>query len=174
MTGEQAVVTQEANPRRQPSSNEKKVGCRRRTVSPRHRAAFLEALKEGYSVSHASARVGWDRSTLYKNRQRDSEFAAAWDEAIEAGTDKLEDEARRRAVEGVNKPVIYKGEITESYREYSDTLLMFLLNGRRPERFRQRASIEHTGKGGGPIEHLSVDAIDAEIARLSNELGLES
>lgn len=37
----------------------------------------------------------------------------------------LELEIHRRAVEGVDKPVIYKGQITDTYREYSDNLLMF-------------------------------------------------
>lgn len=55
--------------------------------------------------------------------------------------------------------MIYKGEITDTYCEYSDTLLMFLLNGRRPERFSQRASIEHTGKARRP-PHRGVDRSD--------------
>jgi len=33
---------------------------------------------------------------------------------------KVEAEINRRAIEGVDHPVIYKGEITTSYKEYSD------------------------------------------------------
>ena len=43
--------------------------------------------------------------------------------------DALEAEARRRAVEGVRKPVFYQGVICGWVGEYSDTLLIFLLKG---------------------------------------------
>ena len=36
-------------------------------------------------------------------------FRAAWDEAKEASADLLEKEARRRAVEGLEEPIIHKG-----------------------------------------------------------------
>ena len=38
-------------------------------------------------------------------------------------------------------------------REYSDTLLIFMLKARKPDVYRERASIEHTGANGGPLEH---------------------
>jgi hypothetical protein len=34
-------------------------------------------------------------------------------------------------------------------REYADTLLIFLLKGRRPEKY---AHFEVTGRGGGPVQ----------------------
>ena len=37
----------------------------------------------------------------------------------------VEAEVHRRAIEGVDHPVIYKGEITDTYKEFSDNLLMF-------------------------------------------------
>ncbi len=46
-------------------------------------------------------------------------------DAIEQGTDVLEDEAVRRALAG------------------SDTLLMFLLRARRPEKCRENVRVEH-------------------------------
>lgn len=47
--------------------------------------------------------------------------------------EKLEAEVDRRAIEGIDHPVIYKGSITDSYKEYSDNLLMFRLKKLRPE-----------------------------------------
>ena len=38
---------------------------------------------------------------------------------------KLDAEINRRAIEGIDHPVIYKGEITATYKQYSDNLLMF-------------------------------------------------
>ncbi len=45
----------------------------------------------------------------------------------------------RRAVEGVIKPVFHQGKRVGTLRVYSDSLLMFLLRARRPEKFADRA-----------------------------------
>ena len=52
--------------------------------------------------------------------------------ALQVYDDMLDAEIDRRAVEGVDKPVIYKGEITGTYKEYSDNLLMFRRKQRDP------------------------------------------
>ena len=58
----------------------------------------------------------------------------------------LEDEARRRALQGVEKPVFREGRQVGTVTEYSDTLLIFLLKARRPEKFRDRARFEALNK----------------------------
>jgi hypothetical protein len=82
----------------------------------------------------------------------------------------LEDEAIRRAHEGILTPVFYKGNPTGVMREYSDALLMFLLRGFTPEKYRDRGSVEVSGPAGGPIavtdkrlETLSDDELDSLI-----------
>ena len=46
-------------------------------------------------------------------------------------------EARRRAVEGVEEPVgWFQGTPGGTVRKYSDTLLIFLLKGARPHKYR--------------------------------------
>jgi hypothetical protein len=45
------------------------------------------------------------RSTLYLRRRPDESFADAMADALETGTDLLENEALRRAKEGVDEPV---------------------------------------------------------------------
>src|SRR5574337_1699712 len=90
------------------------------------------------------------------------DFSAAWDAALELGTDSLEDEAVRRAHEGTLKPVYQGGKKVGTIREYSDTLLIFMLKARRPERFKERLAAEHTGKGGTPIQHEHRHALTDE------------
>jgi hypothetical protein len=90
------------------------------------------------------ARIG--RTTAYKIRDEDEEFAAAWDAALDDAADEMEEEAHRRAVKGVLKPVYQGGKKVGSIREYSDTLLIFLLKGAKPEKFRERADVRHSGK----------------------------
>jgi hypothetical protein len=74
------------------------------------------------------------RTQLYQWRADDPEFAAQWDQAYEAGTDRLADEATRRALES------------------SDGLLCFLLKCRRPSVFCPPRPVAVAGVPGRPIE----------------------
>lgn len=118
---------------------------RRERTQEKEREAFLSALREGASVSAAAKKAGVGRSTVYEWRNADDDFARAWDDAYETGTDAIEDEAKRRAVEGTDKPIFYKGAQVATVKEYSDTLLMQQLNARRPEKYRTNHKVEHTG-----------------------------
>lgn len=109
------------------------------------REKFLAALAQGASISGAANSSGFPRSTAYDLRNEDEDFAKAWDEAVEAGTDALEDEAVRRAKDGVSKPVFYKGMACGEIQEYSDSLLMFTLRARRPEKYRENVKLEVGG-----------------------------
>ena len=113
--------------------------------TPKKEADFLEALCTGASVQAACEAAKIGRRTVYDWRAADDDFALAWDQAIEAGTDLLEDEAKRRAFEGVEEPVFHGGQQCGTVRKYSDTLLIFLLKARRPEKFRERQDVKHSG-----------------------------
>lgn len=104
------------------------------------RQAFLEALAQSGNVTEACEQSGLSRASAYRLRRSDEVFAAAWTEAREAGTDALEDEAVRRATQGVEEEVFYGGKPVGTQRKYSDALLQFLLKARRPEKFRDRAA----------------------------------
>lgn len=103
-------------------------------LSFKKREVFLSELATGQSVSAAAHRIGVTRQALYKLRGNDAEFSAAWEDAYESGTDNLEDEAVKRA------------------KDSSDTLLIFLLKGRRPDKYRERFTID-------------VNKLDADIER---------
>jgi hypothetical protein len=91
----------------------------RRGRRPDWRPAFLENVRSSGNVSLAAAAAGVDRSTAYAAASHDPAFAADWAMAADEAVDGLEAEARRRALAG------------------SDQLLMFLLRGLRPERYRR-------------------------------------
>jgi hypothetical protein len=112
------------------------------TDSTSKKGKFLRALTEGYSVTGAAKIARVDRTTVYVWRKDDDDFKAAWDEAIEAGGDLLEDEAWKRATKGTLKPIYQGGKKVGSVREYSDTLLIFLLKGRKPEKYRERINLD--------------------------------
>jgi hypothetical protein len=101
------------------------------------KSEFLEALSVTANASKAAAVSGISRMEWYRTRAEDAEFAKQWQEAVEKGTDALEDEAIRRAHEGTDKPVYQGGKLVGYVKEYSDTLLIFMLKARRPAKFRE-------------------------------------
>jgi hypothetical protein len=116
-----------------------------RPRTPEKDAKFVEMLASGASVAAAAKAAGYGRQRLYECREADPELAAAWDDALEEGTDLLEDEALRRAKDGVEEPRFYEGEVCGHVRKYSDTLMIFLLKARRPEKYGDKAQTDHTG-----------------------------
>lgn len=129
----------------------------KRTV--RARENFLAVLRETCNVTEAASSIGIGRRTAYEWRTADPVFAAAWDEAEQMAADRLEREAWRRGVEGVDKPVVYKGEITDTFKEYSDRMLELLLKAHRPERFREKVSTELSGPDGGPVQFQQIELV---------------
>jgi hypothetical protein len=104
-------------------------------VSDKALCIFLACLSEGWSVSKASERAGFSYATAYVHRRKNPEFSAAWDDAIEQGTDHLEDIATARATEGVQRPIYVSGRLVGHVTEFSDGLLQFMLRGRRREKY---------------------------------------
>jgi hypothetical protein len=95
---------------------------------------FLYHLSDGNSVTYSAKKAGVAPRTAYMWRGKDPEFAVAWDDALEQGTDGLEDVALKRAKDG------------------SDPLLMFLLKSRRKEVYVDSHSIKHVGHDGGAVK----------------------
>lgn len=83
--------------------------------------------------------------TVYKWREHDETFALQEQQARNAFADLLEEEAVRRAHKGVKKPVYQGGELVGHIDEYSDTLLIFLLKAVRPDKYRERVDMRHSG-----------------------------
>ncbi len=113
--------------------------------------AFIEALRATGNVTLAAKYAGRSRNQAYYVRRRSEHFATQWDEALEEGTDLLKAEAWRRAVNGIDKPVYYKGEVVGSITKYSDRLLMFLLKAHDPK-FRDGSKVEQPGATDASVD----------------------
>jgi len=85
-------------------------------------------------------------------------------EAHAAACDTIEAEMRRRAIDGVEKPVFYKGQQCGTVREYSDMLLAMLANGAMPEKYKQKAKFEAEG-----TSRNSRAAVREGLRKLTNE-----
>ncbi len=155
---------------------------------PRWAKAFLAALAESGNVRLSCEAVGIQRWTAYDLRSSDEAFAADWSSALEESADLLEQEARRRAYEGLRRvkfdrgipimvPVVGpdglvvkdkdgKPELVPYVEhEYSDTLMIFLLKGARPEKYRETTRNVNVNVTPEQAAQMSDAELDAELKR---------
>lgn len=137
--------------------------------TPQSERAFLAALATTCRVDKACETAGIGRATVYEWRAADVDFAARWDEAKRIGAEALEDEATRRAAEGVDEPVFHQGAQVGTIRKYSDTLAIFLLKGAMPEKYRDNAKLELSGRVD--LGKLTDDELDQELLALQATVG---
>ena len=99
--------------------------------------AFIEALAETACVEEACRRVGMSANSAYRLRRRPCgwAFKQAWDAALDYAIHRLEQAVLSRALNGVSRPVFYKGEQVGEWRHHDERLSMFLLRTRRPGRY---------------------------------------
>lgn len=130
---------------------------------------FLAVLRRTCNVSEAAAAAGIGRRTAYEWRDADDAFREAWDDAAQEAADHLEREAWRRAVEGTDKPITFQGQITATYKEYSDRMLELLLKAHRPEKFKERVANELSGKvDTGPGYVFRIETVSSDDGQADN------
>lgn len=81
---------------------------------------FIASLKKCHNVGQACKDAGMSRHHAYQLKKDWPDFKALWVDAWEEGIDTLEAEAHKRAMSG------------------SDILLMFMLNGNRSQKYKDR------------------------------------
>jgi hypothetical protein len=110
------------------------------------RQEFLAAVARVGNITHAADIAGISRDAHYDWLQNCPTHRAEFTAAMEAGADRLEQEARRRGVEGVEEPVYQGGVEVGRIRKFSDVLLIFLLKGARPQKYKDNIRMEHAGE----------------------------
>ncbi len=134
-------------------------------------AAFLSNIANGKTTSAAADAAAIDIAWPFRWRDENRKFASAWKAADAAGADLIEEEAFRRAVKGVEKPVYRAGEVVGHVADYSDTMLMFLLKARRPERYGPRVG-ESTLDAEALAKRLNLkgvrDALQQKFAQITS------
>jgi hypothetical protein len=105
---------------------------------------YLRALPKVFTASLALKAAGASMADLYQWREHDTEFSVQEAHVRELIVDQLESEAVRRAYKGVRKPVYQGGLLAGHVQEYSDALLIFLLKGLKPERYRDQSTVTVT------------------------------
>lgn len=125
------------------------------TDTNRHhkKGAFLAAVSTCGNISAAARLSDCHRDSHYSWMNDDPDYPDLFEAAMEEAGDYLEAEARRRGFAGVTEPVFYQGVVCGEVRKYSDTLLIFLLKGAKPEKYRERFETVTTGKVEVTVKH---------------------
>lgn len=126
---------------------------------------FLKAIAEVPNITAACRVAKIDRKTAYNYRDADAAFAEAWEDALEAGVDTMEIEAHRRAVMGIDKPIYWKDQQIDTLKEYSDTLMIFLLKAHRPDKYRERVDHNHIHTISQIQKNMQQNGIDLDKIR---------
>jgi hypothetical protein len=121
----------------------------------RKQRAFLKAYALCHGNKSKAARLAGVCRNVHYAWMEDPTYKAAFSEVEGEICDGIEEEMYRRAIEGVEEPVFGAlghnsgtGEIG-TIRKYSDTMLAMIAKGAMPEKYRERQSIEHSGKIDG-------------------------
>jgi len=145
----------------------------RAALNATRKERFLKSLESCGIVEDACLQAGISRGWAYEKRKTDEAFERAWDDAKAVAVAVWEKEAIRRAVKGHKRPVYQGKEHVGNEQVYSDTLLIFLLKGAKPETYRDK--LEHSGPNGGAIpivnlkpEDLNHDELAAIIRARQN------
>lgn len=102
------------------------------SISLQQRADFIASLSLGNTVTQAAKDAGISRRAAYYLKDEDPEFAGSWDNAVEAGADRFEQEVMERALDRKDQK--------------SHILLIFHMKKLRPEykeNYKKEVTIKH-------------------------------
>ena len=109
--------------------------------------AAVRVFRATANRARAAEAAGVVKKTLEYHYYRDEEFRAQMDHAKALYVQDLEQEALRRAVEGVED---FRG--TTPIRRYSDSLLLHLLKRKDPDQHGDRMRVDQTTEHKGGIQ----------------------
>ena len=142
---------------------------RSNSITPDLQRQFVATLAATGIVTQAAKSIGRSMEALYKLRAKPGAegFAAAWDEAVDRGVQRLEDTALARAIEGVPdwRPTSDGGLMTMG-QKHNENLVMFFLRNRRPERYS-----EHLRPGHPVYERIRREVLAEAANSCAGELG---
>lgn len=129
---------------------------------------YLEALATTPRIAEACRLAAVDRKSAYNwaKDESDAEFQAALKIAAQLGLQRAIDEGWKRGVDGWEEPVYQGGRLVGTKLVKSDLMLIFMLKGELPGKYRDVQEQRHTGPGGGPIQ---VQSMTFDVTKLSLE-----
>lgn len=130
------------------------------------RLAWVESLaRDGLTNQEIAKRIGVSRQTMHKWQQEHPEFAEAMARGKEV-PDSLVEKALFQAATGfeyTEEHVTPTGKVVkvQRYQPPNPTSMIYWLKNRRPDKWRDKQEVEHSGNVG-----VELDAKDALIRRI--------
>lgn len=138
------------------------LGDRYGLAHPKKRA-FLANYERTGNITVACDAAGVGRTTYYRWAEHDDAFTVAARQARDAAADYLEEHARLWATEGLPtvKEIYEDGKLVrrEESTERHATLLIFLLKGLKPEKYRERYDVSGDGPTPVRVDRPAYDAV---------------
>lgn len=162
---------------------------------------FLAALGRCASIKQACALAGISRTTVYRWAKSNKAFSAAYDDANKDANDTIDDEIVRRAIAGVEEPLVSMGKLVYEEtpqtgkdglplyddkgrpimqrgaqvmtRKYSDSLLLALARSRM-KKYRDRVDLdllEQINQNTGGVISLNTKSMTAEELAALKQIG---
>lgn len=139
-------------------------------ISDPKKRAFLAAYAHTGRITYAAKAAQTNWRSHYNWLYADPVYANAVLVAKRMAGDFLEEEAIRRALEGVTRRVFFRDELIDERQEYSDVLLIFLLKGAKPDTYREHVDLRVTQEAATTIIAgelgITPEALQIEAARV--------
>lgn len=131
---------------------------------------FLELYMLTGHIGKTCEILGINSRTVHHWRNYDEQFKLDYEMADRVALGLLEDEATRRAVYGVKKPVFQGGKFVGYVTEYSDQLLIVLLKAKAPDKYKDSWKGELTGADGKPLmPETKIVHVHSNLSLANNE-----
>lgn len=135
--------------------------------------AFLLHLCDCGIISESCRRAGMHRNSVTVKRKNHPYFDELCKVAMDVHNGVIKNEVRRRAIDGVQKPVFQQGKLVGYVTEYSDSLLLALAKSYMPE-FRDRhdftLELKDQIKAAADRYGVSQDELEKELERIATEM----
>ena len=142
----------------------------RKKLTPSDKRSFLETLSASGNIKSSAGVIGFSSNAIDNARKTDPQFDEACRIALSKANLELEQEARRRALHGVVRKKYYRDQEIGEEIEYSDKLLMFLMQSTDPERFGNKKA----GNTNVSIkQNISSADADSTLSKLGSFLNIE-
>lgn len=136
---------------------------------------FIARFEQSGNVRQSAYAVDVERRTIYDWLEKDAAFAERFRQAEIEFEDVVEGEALRRAVHGVQEPLVSMGKAVYDdvtgeplmVTKYSDTLLIKMLAARH-RKYAPQQKLELSGPGGQQLRVASEHTVTLDVRSLSS------
>ena len=115
--------------------------------TPQRLKEYLELLEQTGLKGRSARAVGLHPSSMKRYRASNPEYDDEVELAVAAYRESIEAEIKRRAIDGIDSPVFYKGELVHTTKQYSDRLLELHAKRHIPA-YRDKQTVDHNVTGG--------------------------